>query len=94
VLVRQIDTTVRLSALTKIDAIDFADYAKKGATYWSPPYLAVTDDSIASAHAAGLLVLPWTVNLEPDMRRMIAAGADGLITDTPDALLALIDRHP
>lgn len=91
---RQIDATVGLSALTKLETIDFADYAKKGATHWSPPYLGAPAASIAAAHAAGLLVLPWTVNQEIDMRHLIADGADGLITDVPDVLLALIVREP
>lgn len=48
------------------------------------PYYAVVDRAfIESAHAAGLKVIPWTVNDAEAMRELIAAGVDGLITDYP-----------
>jgi glycerophosphoryl diester phosphodiesterase len=42
------------------------------------------------AHALGGRVLPWTVNDPADMRRLIALGVDGLITDYPDRLRAVM----
>lgn len=36
---------------------------------------------IERAHGAGLRVLVWTVNDPPEARRLLAAGADGIITD-------------
>jgi glycerophosphoryl diester phosphodiesterase len=35
-------------------------------------------------------VIPWTVNKPPDMRRMIAWGVDGIITDYPDRALTIL----
>lgn len=54
-----------------------------GAEILSPHYKLVTPESVASAHKAGLQVLPWTVNKKPDMQAMIDAKVDGLITDYP-----------
>lgn len=54
-----------------------------GAEILSPHYKLVTPESVASAHEAGLQVLPWTVNKKPDMQAMIDAKVDGLITDYP-----------
>jgi glycerophosphoryl diester phosphodiesterase len=34
----------------------------------------------------------WTVNEEEDMQRMLDAGVDGIITDRPDRLMALLGR--
>ena len=39
---------------------------------------------IRHAHRAGLKVEVWTVDEEADMRRLLAAGADGLISNRPD----------
>jgi len=57
-----------------------------GCTIWSPFWRNATRERIADAHALGLTVLPWTVNDAADMRALIDAGADGLITDYPDRL--------
>jgi glycerophosphoryl diester phosphodiesterase len=48
------------------------------------PY--VTADMVQRAHAAGMKVIPWTVDDKPTMRSLIASGVDGLITDYPDRL--------
>jgi len=35
-------------------------------------------------------VIPWTVNERSDMERLIALGVDGIITDYPDRLRAVM----
>jgi glycerophosphoryl diester phosphodiesterase len=65
--------------------------AALGAGTWSPPALDLTPESVAEAHALGLKIVPWTVNEPKDMERAIAAGVDGLITDYPDRLRALLE---
>lgn len=42
------------------------------------------------AHALGLRVIPWTINDPAAMRAQIAAGADGIITDYPTRLRAVM----
>jgi glycerophosphoryl diester phosphodiesterase len=44
---------------------------------------------VAAARRRNLRVHVWTVNEEPEMRRLIALGVDGIMTDRPDRLLAL-----
>lgn len=44
------------------------------------------DRLVARAHDRGLRLLVWTVNDADSMRRLIAAGVDGIITDRPDVL--------
>lgn len=51
----------------------------------------VTPRFIRRAHAHGLQVHVWTVNEVADMRRLIAWGVDGLMTDYPDLLAEVLD---
>ena len=44
-----------------------------------------------AAHAHGLAVQVWTVDEPEQMRALIARGADGIQTDRPDLLRALLD---
>ena len=43
-------------------------------------------------HAAGKRVNAWTVTLEPDIKRMIGLGVDGIITGNPALTLHLLGR--
>jgi glycerophosphoryl diester phosphodiesterase len=58
--------------------------AAEGGGTWAPHHADLTAAHIEEAHALGLLVLPWTVNDPDDIRRLLQAGIDGLITDRPD----------
>ena len=62
--------------------------AAGGAT-WSPYFGDLNAGGAANvkeAQALGLAVVVWTVNTESDMRRMMALGVDGIISDYPDVL--------
>ncbi|MEC7644992.1 MAG: glycerophosphodiester phosphodiesterase family protein [Pseudomonadota bacterium] len=47
----------------------------------------VTPGMVEAIHSAGLRVRVWTVNEPADMKRMIDAGVDTVITDVPEAFL-------
>ncbi|PFG38021.1 glycerophosphoryl diester phosphodiesterase [Georgenia soli] len=65
--------------------------APSGATSADPGFRLVTDGAfVERAHAAGLAVVPWTVNAEEDLALVIAAGVDCLITDYPDRAARLL----
>lgn len=48
---------------------------------------------VARAHAAGLRIIPWTVDDEGDMRRLLDLGVDGIITNYPDVLRSIMDER-
>jgi glycerophosphoryl diester phosphodiesterase len=52
----------------------------------------VTPRFLSAAHGRGMEVHVWTVNEPDDMGRMLDLGLDGIITDYPDRLLALLGR--
>jgi glycerophosphoryl diester phosphodiesterase len=55
-------------------------------TTWSPQFRLLDAPAVRAAQAAGLAVLPWTVNRPADMARLIEWGVDGIISDRPDLL--------
>jgi len=52
------------------------------------PY--VTADMVKEAHDAGMKVIPWTVDDPATMQSLIDNGVDGIITDYPDRLRAVV----
>lgn len=87
--IREIDSQIRLVALTTGGEAKLDVYAAYKFNVWSPNQADVTAELIAKAHDEGLLVIPWTVNETADMQRLIEWGVDGLISDRPDLLLNL-----
>ncbi|MEU6713339.1 glycerophosphodiester phosphodiesterase family protein [Nonomuraea sp. NPDC046802] len=52
------------------------------------PY--VTKEMVDQAHALGLKVIPWTIDDEPTLNKLIDDGVDGIITDYPDRLRTIM----
>lgn len=48
------------------------------------PY--VTKAMVDQAHGLGIKVIPWTIDDEPTLNKLIDDGVDGIITDYPDRL--------
>lgn len=64
--------------------------AEQGGMVWCPYFQDLCTNTLAIAHDLGLAVNVWTVNSAQDMRRMIEMGVDGIITDDPARLQALL----
>ncbi len=86
--VHSVNSTMTLAALTIRTRPNLADFAENGASIWSPNAQDLTPALLQQAHDLGLRVIPWTVNEEDEMRRLVEMGVDGLITDYPDRLLS------
>ena len=61
-----------------------------GGVIWSPFFRDMTDAAYAEARTLGLTVIPWTVNEPADMARLVDLGVDGIISDYPDRLRAIL----
>jgi glycerophosphoryl diester phosphodiesterase len=61
-----------------------------GCGTWSAFWRNMTPELVKEAQALGLKVVPWTVNGRAEMERMIDMGVNGLITDYPDRLRAVM----
>lgn len=90
--IRSLDTSLMVGILVddpKIDAVKAA--LAVGARQLCLNWTLVTKDLVEQAHAAGLQLVTWTVNQAEDMHTVIAAGVDGIMTDFPDRLRALLE---
>jgi glycerophosphoryl diester phosphodiesterase len=78
---------VRAGAEDRLDA-----FAPRGHALQVPAHALgrplVTREFVASAHARGLVVHVWTINEPAEMRRLLALGVDGLMSDFPARLVA------
>src|ERR1019366_452499 len=89
IAMKKLAPQIKLSALYSGPAKDFVAIGKEaGAGIVSPLAALVTVEQVKAAHAAGMEVLPWTVNTPEEWERLANAGVDGIISDDPAALIA------
>jgi glycerophosphoryl diester phosphodiesterase len=81
--VRKLDSRVKLSCLFEKGA-DFARVAvENGAQVAALNYPLINAENVRACHAAGLEVLPWTVNEQKEWDRLVGLGITSIITDYP-----------
>ena len=80
-----------------LDADDFASTAELvqffGADVYSPNYRDISFIDIQKAHELGLKIIPWTINDPGLMLQFVEMGVDGIITDRPDLLIAVLAEN-
>lgn len=73
---------------------NYVEFAQKiGADYLHPHYSMVTKHYVKKLHKNGIGVNVWTVNSPETAIKLISYGVDGLITDVPDMINALIAKN-
>lgn len=91
---RKLDATVMTGLLVEEPSVDWVKTALEvGARQLCPRSTLVTPELVAAAHRADLHVATWTVNEAEEMRSVIAAGVDGVMTDFPDRLRSIVESH-
>lgn len=83
---------------------DFFGAVREGATPAVTPHVAlqvpptvgdielVTPEFVEAAHRHGIAVHVWTIDDAEEMRRLVAMGVDGVMTDQPSVLATVLDE--
>ena len=89
--VNRLDQTMMTGYLCEHPSNDLVERSvRAGARQIAPRGDLVTPDLVKKAHEAGLQVVTWTINEPEQMRRLIAAGVDGIMSDYPDRLASVL----
>lgn len=89
--VRGIDPEIRLGLLAEEDPQRLLEAAAGMRAFAINPRFDLADRELCrQAHERGLKVLVWTVDAPEAMRALIGNGVDGIMTNYPDRLAALI----
>jgi glycerophosphoryl diester phosphodiesterase len=90
--VRKLDASIMTGLLVEELRPDSVKAAMDiGARQLCPRFTSVTAELVEQAHRSDLHVAAWTVNQAEEMRAVISAGVDGVMTDFPDRLQAVLE---
>lgn len=90
---REIDPSVQLALLVSNELGYAGNLDRLGFVpeIYSPNQRLADAALVESAHADGVLVIPWTVNDREAMEDLLRLGVDGIITDYPDLGRDVVD---
>jgi glycerophosphoryl diester phosphodiesterase len=89
---RRLDPSVMTGLLCAESAADAVKASLDvGARQMCPRAALVTPELVDEAHRSDLCIVAWTANKPEEMRSLIAAGVDGIMTDFPDRLRAILE---
>jgi glycerophosphoryl diester phosphodiesterase len=81
---------LRTAAAEPVQAVRWA--SEVGASDLGMDFRTIDSAVVAAARAAQVRLAAWTVNTEPDLRRMLELGVDVVMSDHPDVALGLAGR--
>jgi len=92
--IKKIDTSISISLLVENEDGFEINMKRLGfvPTTYSPDFNLVTEELVKSVRDKKMKLIPWTVNETKDMKRMIAMGVDGIITDYPDRAIDVVRK--
>ena len=88
---KQLDASIPVALLISETNGFEKDLEKLGFTpeIYSPNYRLVNENMVRACRQNNIQIIPWTVNEEEDMEKLLELGVDGFITDYPDVALTL-----
>jgi glycerophosphoryl diester phosphodiesterase len=96
-IVTSMSTGDVIEFMTRCAENRFNDYVPPGYALQIPVRYAGTDlitaDTIAAAHRLGLEIHAWTINDAAEMRRLLALGVDGIMSDLPGLAMTIAGRR-
>ena len=91
---REHQVAVRIGVLAEKDIPRMFDAAARLSAYAvNPRFDLVTSELCNTAHARGLKVLVWTVDVPELMRLLLGCGVDGIMTNYPDRLQEVLTNY-
>ncbi|HVA24881.1 MAG TPA: glycerophosphodiester phosphodiesterase family protein [Chloroflexota bacterium] len=89
---RQLSPELRLAFLSgEADCEAVLSRAHEAGAYaFNPPASCVSPRLVEQAHAAGLRIMPFTVNDVAEAKRFFGWGVDAMFTDDPASMLAIL----
>lgn len=101
VAAKDVDETCKTGILYSPDKISSFKYFKYavdvaksiGADALHPHKSYINETYVEKAHEAGLMINPWTVNSERELKNMIHCGVDSVITDVPNIAKKVIEEY-
>ena len=91
-LVAAEDPSVRLALLAENHPVALLQAAAEMQAFAIAPRFDIADAGLcAAAHRGGIAVYVWTVDDAAEMRRLIASGVDGIMTNDPQGLRAVLN---
>jgi glycerophosphoryl diester phosphodiesterase len=95
------DAPSLLTTMSLGEMVDFENLTDEEETTYTPPAPLiqapvdrVTDETLARARRHHLAVQAWTVDDEATMHDLLGRGVDGIVTNAPDLLQAVIGSSP
>jgi glycerophosphoryl diester phosphodiesterase len=67
--------------------------AAAGGRFWAPRHNQITPEDLAEARRRNIQIYVWAPDSDTDLRRSIGLGVDGIITNRPDRLMALLNPN-
>ena len=93
-IVKKLDATIGLVLLIENEQSAEENLETLGFVpdIYSPYFPLVNKELVAFCQSKNMQIIPWTVNEPKDMQKMLDLNVDGIITDYPDILHALLKK--